>query len=77
MSKSSGQTRVTLIGTRITQGDAVECPKIRGEDGTVTGVSYLAPAIPIGARIKVTGIYVHVTHCRGEVLSADEVSLLD
>lgn len=77
MASGSETKRLTVVGTRITQGNAVDCPHIRGEDGTVTAVSYLAPSIAIGTRIKVTGFLAHVTHCRGEVLNVEEVSLLD
>lgn len=75
-SGSAGQ-RMTVVGTRITQGNAVDCPQLRGEDGTITVVSYLAPAIPIGTRVKVTGFYAYVTSCRGRVLKAEEVAVLD
>jgi hypothetical protein len=77
MAQAPAPARITITGTRITEGNAVDCPQVRGDDGTITGVSWLAPSITIGSRIRVTGVYAYVTHCKGKVLTSDEVTVLD
>lgn len=59
---------VTLTGTRASQGNAVDCPEIRTDDGQLHPVKGLAADIELGARITVTGHYGISTTCRGEVL---------
>jgi hypothetical protein len=57
-----------ISGVRLTKGNAVDCPTIRDDDGNVHTVSYLSPAIEIGARVSVTGVYGITTTCLGRVL---------
>lgn len=59
---------VRLTGERITQGNAVDCPQIRDDSGKVHSVSYLSPAIEIGGRVTVSGVYGVSTRCVGTVL---------
>jgi hypothetical protein len=73
---AADRERITIVGTRRTQGNAVDCPQVRTDDGTDYTVSYLAPAIKIGDRISVTGFFAHVVKCRGEVLFAEKVDVL-
>jgi hypothetical protein len=70
------QPVVTITGVRLTQGDAVKCPTIRADDGSLHPVSYLAPDIPIGGRVTVRGFLAVTTHCIGTVLVAEEVEIL-
>ena len=49
------QTTTTLTGTRLTRGDAVDCPTLRDAAGGVQPVSCLSPALATGARGAVTG----------------------
>lgn len=69
----SNQTNATtdtvrLTGERITQGNAVDCPQIRDDSGKVHSVSYLSPAVEIGGRVTVSGVYGVSTRCVGTVL---------
>ena len=59
---------VRLTGERITQGNAVDCPQIRDDSGKLHAVSYLSPAIEIGDRVTVSGVYGVSTRCVGTVL---------
>lgn len=59
---------ISLTGTRLSQGNAVECPQIRDAAGAVHAVSYLSPGVAIGARVTVSGVYGITTSCRGTVL---------
>lgn len=59
---------VRLTGERITQGNAVDCPQIRDDSGKVHSVSYLSPAVEIGGRVTVSGVYGVSTRCVGTVL---------
>ena len=70
------QTTTTLTGTRLTRGDAVDCPTLRDAAGAVHAVSYLSPAVAIGARVTVRGFYAVTTHCRGRVLVVQDVVLV-
>jgi hypothetical protein len=60
--------RVSVTGVRITEGNAVDCPQIRDDAGTVHPVSYLSPRVGIGARVEVSGFYAVTTKCLGTVL---------
>lgn len=64
-------TRATISGTRVTQGDAVECPRIRDEAGRLHAVSYLSPSVAIGDRVTVSGVYAVTTRCLGLVLAVE------
>jgi hypothetical protein len=66
---------LTLTGTRLTQGNAVDCPTIRDDAGGVHSVSYLTPGVAIGARVTVSGVYGITTSCRGTVLVVQEESI--
>lgn len=59
---------VRVTGERITQGNAVDCPQIRDDSGKVHSVSYLSPAVEIGGRVTVSGVYGVSTRCVGTVL---------
>lgn len=74
--QSVSQERITIVGVRITQGDAVECPRVRSDDGSTHGISYLAPSIAIGDRVSVTGYMAITVGCRGPVLYAEKVLVL-
>lgn len=63
--------RATLSGVRATQGDAVDCPRIRDDAGRLHPVSYLSPAVAIGDRVTVSGVYAVTTRCRGLVLAVE------
>lgn len=65
--------RITVTGARITQGNAVDCPQVRTDDGQVYSISYLAPSIAIGDRVSVTGYMAYSTTCLGPVLKAEKV----
>ena len=67
---------VTLTGTRVTKGNAVNCPELRDDDGTIHVVSYLSPAAPIGTRVTVRGFYGITTTCLGTVLVVEEEVIL-
>ena len=69
---SNSQQRLTVTGVRLTKGNAVDCPQIKTEDGTIVPVSYLAPSIAIGERVEVTGYMAVTTSCRGRVLYVEE-----
>ena len=69
--------RLTVQGVRETQGDAVECPKIRTDDGRVIAISYLPSSIAIGDRVEVTGVMANKPTCLGPVLRADETRPLN
>lgn len=62
-----------VTGVRITQGDAVDCPRIRDSAGRIFGVSHLPPDIAIGDRVAVRGRYAVVTTCLGEVIQVERV----
>ena len=75
-STAGERERLTVVGTRLTQGNAVDCPTVKTDEGKVVGVSYLPPSIAIGDRISVTGFFAVTTHCVGEVLYAEDVTAL-
>lgn len=64
--------RLTFSGVRLTQGNAVDCPKIQTSGGMIVPVSYLAPSIPIGGRVEVSGFMAVTTSCQGLVLYVEE-----
>lgn len=71
-STGSSQERFSISGVRLTQGNAVDCPQIRADDGVIHTVSYLTPGVEIGARVKVTGYLAVTTKCLGTVLFVEE-----
>ncbi|KAB2945321.1 MAG: hypothetical protein F9K19_26360 [Rhizobiaceae bacterium] len=75
-SSVSDRERFTVVGTRLTLGDAVDCPTVKTDDGKVVSISYLPPSIAIGDRLSVTGFFAVTTHCRGKVLYAEQVVAL-
>ena len=75
-SSAGDRERLTVVGTRLTLGNAVDCPTVKTDDGKVVGISYLPPSIAIGDRVSVTGFFAVTTHCRGKVLYAEEVTAL-
>jgi hypothetical protein len=75
MSEPATADLLTLTGTRLTRGNAVDCPTIRDDAGVVHSVSYLTPGVAIGARVTVSGVYGITTSCRGTVLVVQEESI--
>lgn len=69
---ASSAATISLTGVRATQGDAVDCPTIETPDGQRHPVSFLSPAIAIGERVTVRGVYGTSTRCRGRVLIVRE-----
>lgn len=67
---------VTLTGVRHSKGNAVDCPQIMTDDGTLHPVSRLTADIAIGDRVTVTGTYGVTTTCKGQVLIIDELTRL-
>ena len=65
---------ITLTGTRMTRGNAVDCPQIRDDAGGLHVVSYLSPAVAVGARVTVSGFYGVTTSCLGTVLVVETES---
>ena len=74
---ASGQERITVTGTRIRQGDGVQCPKLRGDAGATYSISYLEPSLRIGDRVTVTGVMAHMPTCLGPVIKVEDVIVLD
>ena len=68
---------ITLTGIRLTQGNAVDCPTLRDDAGGVHVLSYLSPAVAIGARVTVAGFYGITTGCRGTVLVVQQETIPD
>ena len=66
---------ITLTGTRETRGNAVDCPQIRDDAGSLHVVSYLSPAVAVGARVTVSGFYGVTTTCLGTVLVVETESV--
>lgn len=64
-------SRATISGVRVTEGNAVDCPQLRDDAGRLHAVSYLSPAVPIGGRVTVSGIYAVTTRCVGLVLAVE------
>jgi hypothetical protein len=74
----SGSQVLTITGRRLTQGNAVECPKIVDSAGTVHPVSHLPSTVAIGATVTVSGFIAITTKCTGPVLvvqTLDEAKL--
>lgn len=67
---------VAITGVRVTQGNAVDCPQLRDDAGTIHVVSYLSPAAPIGTRVTVRGFYGITTKCLGTVVVVEEEVIL-
>ena len=68
---------ITLTGTRLTRGNAVDCPQLRDDAGVVHTLSYLSPGVAIGARVTVSGVYGIMTTCLGTVLVVAQEQLLE
>ncbi|MBR0555866.1 hypothetical protein J5J10_09260 [Ciceribacter sp. L1K23] len=66
----------TVTGVRETMGNAVECPRLRTDDGRSVFIFRLPPDVAIGSRVKVTGVFVHPTTCIGPALRADRIDVL-
>jgi len=72
----SARATASITGVRLTEGNAVDCPQIRDDAGVIHPVSYLSPAVAIGARVAVSGFYAITTSCRGTVLVVEEERIL-
>jgi hypothetical protein len=68
---------VEVTGARLSLGNAVSCPTIRADDGTVHAVSYLPPSVAVGERVTVRGAYAVTTRCVGRVIVVEEESLAE
>lgn len=66
----------TATGIRETMGNAVDCPRLRMDDGRSIAVFRLPASIKLGTRLKVTGIFVNPTTCMGPALRADTIEIL-
>lgn len=66
---------VTLTGTRVTVGNAVQCAEIRTDDGQVHAVTGLTAAVAIGDRVTVTGKYGYPMTCSGRALISETVEI--
>ena len=64
----------TLIGVRITVGNAVDCPQLRTDDGHIHAVKGLAADIALGERVSVTGRYGITPTCLGPVLVIEQTT---
>lgn len=73
MAEESVPGTVSVSGVRVTQGDGVECPRIRDASGQEYAVSYLPPSIPIGSPVSVRGRFVIMTTCLGKVIHVEEL----
>ena len=74
---AGGRETATITGVRLTEGNAVDCPKIRDDAGVEHPVSYLSPAVAIGTRVSVSGFYAITTSCRGTVLVVEDERILE
>jgi hypothetical protein len=75
-SNPEGQT-IQITGVRLTQGNAVDCPQVRDDSGVIHAVSYLSPAVGIGARVTLSGFYAVTTQCIGQVLVVRDEQILE
>jgi hypothetical protein len=66
----------TVTGVRTTQGNAVDCPELRTQDGRTISVFGLPATIGIGERVRITGMMVNPTTCLGPALNAETVERL-
>lgn len=66
----------TAIGLRETMGNAVECPRLKTDDGRSIFIFRLPAEIKLGTRLKVTGVFVNPTTCMGPALRADTIEIL-
>ena len=67
---------VTIIGVRMTSGNAVDCPVIKTDDGREQPVDRLPASVAIGQRVRVTGQIGVSTRCTGRVLIIESHELL-
>ena len=65
---------VEVTGSRLSIGNAVDCPTIRTDDRAVHAVSWLPPALAIGERVTVRGSNAVTTRCVGRVIAVEEGS---
>lgn len=70
------QQQLTVTGVRTTQGNAVECPMLRTEDGRDMPVHGLPATIGIGDRVRITGTMVNPTTCLGPALNVEALERL-
>jgi hypothetical protein len=70
------QGYANLVGVRASQGNAVNCPEIRTDDGALHPVSGLGSDIAIGDRIVVSGTLGISTRCIGKVLIIKDIKRL-
>lgn len=70
------QGYASLVGVRASQGNAVNCPEIRADDGALHPVSGLGSDIAIGDRVAVTGTFGISTRCIGKVLIIKDIKRL-
>ena len=70
------QGYASLVGVRVSQGDAVNCPEIRTDDGALHPVSGLTSEIAIGDRVAVSGTFGISTRCIGKVLIIKDIKRL-
>lgn len=68
--------RISITGVRLTEGNAVDCPRVRDDAGVDHPVSYLSPAVAIGDRVSISGFYAVITTCLGTVLVVEEEHIL-
>lgn len=64
---------VTVTGSRLTKGNAVNCPEIRTDDGAVIPVKGMTADIALGQRVTVTGSWGVSTSCTGRVLIIEKL----
>lgn len=69
----AAEQKEVVSGVRATWGDAVHCPQIRADDGSLHPVSYLPPDIPVGARVTARGIRAVTIGCVGSVLVVESI----
>lgn len=69
--------RTVVTGVRATWGDAVDCPRIRADDGRLHPVSYLPPSVPIGGRVTARGVPGITVGCTGTVLVIDSIEIIE
>ena len=72
-----GRADISVTGVRVTQGDAVDCPRLRDAEGVLHAVSHLSPRVAIGALVEVTGSYQVTTRCVGRVIAVREERLIE
>lgn len=74
--QNEGRELITVTGSLVSRANGVDCPKIKTNDGTLVGISYISPTIPLGTQVVVSGYYAVVTECLGRVVVAQETTVL-